>query len=245
MRNPVEGSALAACTTADCPVINAGDGGHLHPTQTLTDLVTLNQELGKLDDITVGLCGDLKFGRTVHSLVKALCNYKNVHFVLIATKGLELPQNFKDIITKSSCTYSECSSLEDGIKALDVLYMTRIQKERFLNGEEFNAFVLDNHIMSMAKEKMLVLHPLPRVDEIAYEVDDDSRAAYFRQARYGVFARMALILTLLNEKTEDNIIKGEVTCKKCSNPKCVTNIEKNIECRVLDGVCEFCEHTVI
>ena len=205
MRHPKEGAALVAATHSGIPVINAGDGGHQHPTQTLTDLLTIRSEKGRLDNMTVGLCGDLKFGRTVHSLIHALVRYENIKFVLISPEELRLPGYIrKDVLDKNNITYEEVESLEAAIGNLDMLYMTRVQKERFFNEEDYvrmkDFYILDAAKMALAKEDMIVLHPLPRVNEIAVEVDNDPRALYFKQAQYGVYVRMALILTLLDIK---------------------------------------------
>ena len=184
------------------PIINAGDGGHQHPTQTLTDLLTIRSLSGRLDNLTIGLCGDLKFGRTVHSLIHAFVRYPNIRFVLISPEELRLPSYVrKDVLDKKQVPYKEVERLEDALPELDVLYMTRVQKERFFNEEDYirmkDFYILDAKKMELAPEHMLVLHPLPRVNEIAVEVDDDPRAVYFQQAQYGVYVRMALILTLL------------------------------------------------
>ncbi len=205
MRHPKEGAPMVASKHSSIPIINAGDGGHQHPTQTLTDLLTIRSLLGRLDNLTIGLCGDLKFGRTVHSLIHALVRYTNIKFVLISPEELRLPGYIrKDVLDKGKVPYKQVERLEDAIPELDVLYMTRVQKERFFNEEDYirmkDFYILDAQKMELAKEKMLVLHPLPRVNEIAVEVDDDPRAAYFRQAQYGVYVRMALILTLLGIK---------------------------------------------
>ena len=205
MRHPKEGAPMVASRHSSIPIINAGDGGHQHPTQTLTDLLTIRSLLGRLDNLTIGLCGDLKFGRTVHSLIHALVRYTNIKFVLISPEELRLPGYIrKDVLDKENVPYKQVERLEDAIPELDVLYMTRVQKERFFNEEDYirmkDFYILDAKKMELAKEKMLVLHPLPRVNEIAVEVDDDPRAAYFRQAQYGVYVRMALILTLLGIK---------------------------------------------
>lgn len=246
MRHNVEGAALAGAQYADCPLINAGDGGHLHPTQTLTDLVTLANELGDLNGITIGLCGDLKNGRTVHSLIKALCAYKDIHFVLISTDVLTLPERFKKIILESGQTFEEVYSLEEVISTLDVLYMTRIQKERFASEELYNqqknVYVLDKQKLQLAKEDLKVLHPLPRVDEITLEVDQDPRALYFKQARYGVYARMALILTLLSSYGRESILKGVSLGRPCSNPKCITHAEPCPDSYIADKGQYFCEY---
>lgn len=201
MRHPKEGAALVAANNSSIPVINAGDGGHQHPTQTLTDLLTIKSLKGRLDNITIGLCGDLKFGRTVHSLINALLRYDNVKFVLISPTELKVPKYIIENIEAAGAEYEEVTKLEDVIGNLDLLYMTRVQRERFFNEEDYirlkDSFILDKKKMKMAKDDMLVLHPLPRVNEISVEVDKDPRAVYFKQAQYGVYVRMALILTLL------------------------------------------------
>ena len=202
MRHPKEGAALVASEHSRIPVINAGDGGDQHPTQTLTDLLTIRSLKGHLDNITIGLCGDLKFGRTVHSLIHALVRYKNVKFILISPEELRIPSSIRnDVLDKEHAQYEEVVRLEDALPKLDILYMTRVQKERFFNEEDYvrmkDFYVLDKTKMKLASPDMLVLHPLPRVNEIATEVDKDPRAAYFKQAQYGVYVRMALILTLL------------------------------------------------
>lgn len=201
MRHPKEGAALVAANNSRIPVINAGDGGHQHPTQTLADLLTIKSLKGRLNNFTIGLCGDLKFGRTVHSLINALLRYDNVKFILISPPELKVPQYIIDNIKASGAQYEEITRLEDAISELDVLYMTRVQKERFFNEEDYirlkDSFILDKKKMKLAKEDMLVLHPLPRVNEISVEVDKDPRAVYFKQAQYAVYVRMALILTLL------------------------------------------------
>lgn len=202
MRHPKEGAPMVACRHSSIPVINAGDGGHQHPTQTLTDLLTIRSLKGRLGNLTIGLCGDLKFGRTVHSLIHALVRYENVRFVLISPEELRLPSYIrKDVLDKNNIPYKEVINLEEAMPELDLLYMTRVQKERFFNEEDYvrmkDFYILDAAKMSLAKEEMLVLHPLPRVNEISVEVDKDPRAAYFKQVQYGVYVRMALILTLL------------------------------------------------
>ena len=204
IRHPKEGAALVASSRAQIPVINAGDGGHQHPTQTLTDLLTIHSLKGKLGNMTIGLCGDLKFGRTVHSLIHALIRYEGVKFVLISPDELKVPDYIKnDVLLENNIEFKEVIKLEDAIGDLDILYMTRVQKERFFNEEDYirmkDFYVLDTEKMKLAGEDMLVLHPLPRVNEISVEVDDDPRAVYFKQAQYGVYVRMALILTLLKE----------------------------------------------
>lgn len=202
MRHPKEGAAMVASQHATIPVINAGDGGHQHPTQTLTDMLTIRSLKGRLDNMTIGLCGDLKFGRTVHSLIHALVRYPGIRFVLISPEELKLPSYIKnDVLDRQNIPYEEVVRLEDALPDLDILYMTRVQKERFFNEEDYvrmkDFYLLDNKKMELAKEDMYILHPLPRVNEIATEVDNDPRAAYFKQVQYGVYIRMALILTLL------------------------------------------------
>ena len=202
MRHPLEGAPRVATTRTLVPIINAGDGGHAHPTQTLTDLLTIYREKGKLGDITIGLCGDLKFGRTVHSLIKAMCRYKNVKFVLIAPKELQVPDYIiSDVLEPSGAEYILVEDLEDVMPTLDVLYMTRIQRERFFSEEEYlkhkDAFILDLQKLENAKKDLTIMHPLPRVNEISTDVDDDPRAKYFEQALNGKYIRMALIMTLL------------------------------------------------
>ena len=202
MRHPKEGAAYVASTKSSIPVINAGDGGHQHPTQTLADLLTIRSLKGRLSNLKIGLCGDLKFGRTVHSLINALIRYPNVEFVLISPKELRVPEYIReDVLVANNIPFTEVERLEDAIPDLDILYMTRVQKERFFNEEDYirmkDFYILDKEKMALAKDDMLVLHPLPRVNEISVEVDDDPRAVYFKQVQYGVYVRMALILTLL------------------------------------------------
>ena len=202
MRHPKEGAPLVASMHSSIPVINAGDGGHQHPTQTLTDLLTIRSEKGRLDNITVGLCGDLKFGRTVHSLIEALVRYEGVKFVLISPEELRIPDYIReDVLKASGHEFEEVIRLEDALPELDILYMTRVQKERFFNEDDYvrmkDFYILDKEKMKLAPSDMLVLHPLPRVNEISTEVDADPRAIYFKQVQYGVYVRMALILTLL------------------------------------------------
>jgi aspartate carbamoyltransferase catalytic subunit len=202
MRHPKEGAALVASQFSGIPVINAGDGGHQHPTQTLTDLMTIHSLKGRLDNMTIGLCGDLKFGRTVHSLIEAMVRYPNVKFVLISPDELRVPGYIRqEVLQANHIEYREVNNLEEVLPELDILYMTRVQKERFFNEEDYvrlkDVYVLDKEKMKLARDDMFVLHPLPRVNEISVEVDKDPRAAYFRQAQYGVYVRMALIMTLL------------------------------------------------
>ena len=205
MRHPKEGAPMVASAVSSIPVINAGDGGHQHPSQTLTDLLTIRSLKGRLDHFTIGLCGDLKFGRTVHSLVRALARYEGVKFIFISPEELKMPSYIKEeVLEANGIPYREVERLEDVMSDLDVLYMTRVQRERFFNEEDYvrlkDFYILNNQKMELAKEDMIVMHPLPRVNEIAVEVDKDPRAAYFRQVQYGVYVRMALILTLLEVK---------------------------------------------
>lgn len=202
MRHPKEGAPMVAASKSSIPVINAGDGGHQHPTQTLTDLMTIRSLNGSIGNMTIGLCGDLKFGRTVHSLINALIRYENVKFIFIAPPELRIPDYIReDVLIKNNIEFKEVIKLDDVMSELDILYMTRVQRERFFNEEDYvrlkDFYVLNKEKMNLAKKDMLVLHPLPRVNEISVEVDNDERAAYFKQARYGMFIRMALILTLL------------------------------------------------
>lgn len=206
MRHPKEGAPMVAAEKSGIPVINAGDGGHQHPTQTLTDLLTIRSLKHRLDNMTIGLCGDLKFGRTVHSLIRALVRYENVRFIFISPEELRVPDYITDMLKEKNIPYEEVIRLENVMPSLDILYMTRVQKERFFNEEDYvrlkDFYILDKAKMEYARPDMLILHPLPRVNEIAVEIDDDPRAAYFKQVQYGVYVRMALILTLLG--------KGEV-----------------------------------
>lgn len=250
MRHPLSGASKAAAMAGDCPVINAGDGGHLHPTQTLTDLLSLKEEKGRLDNLTIGLCGDLKNGRTVHSLVKAMSCYRKNKFVLISTKELKLPSYIKDVLAASGAKYTEVKSLEEAISQLDVLYMTRIQKERFVSEKEYleqkYTYVLDNFKMLKAKDDLVILHPLPRVDEIAVEVDSDPRAIYFKQVKYGMYIRMALIIKILGrEVVPAPLLIGKPEKIRCSNPNCITNNENSVNSSFRgignNLICEFCD----
>ncbi len=256
IRHPLEGAAKAAAAYSQrCPVINAGDGGHLHPTQTLTDLVTLVKEKGRLDNLTIGICGDLKYGRTVHSLIKALSKYENNKFVLISTKELAVPAYTKNILNSAGCPYTEVFSLSEVIGDLDVLYMTRIQKERFPSEAEYeaqkNIYVLDTEKLSLAKKDMKILHPLPRVDEITHEVDADPRAVYFKQAQYGVYGRMALIIRMLSKQDyQQTLFYGSSqTGHPCANPNCITNTETYLPKHYMESgdmlVCEYCEQKIL
>ncbi len=207
MRHPKEGAPMVAASRSRIPVINAGDGGHQHPTQTLTDLLTIRSIKGRLNSFTIGLCGDLKFGRTVHSLINALVRYPNINFVFISPDELKIPEYIIEMLREKNIPFCETTKLEDVMPELDILYMTRVQKERFFNEEDYvrlkDFYILNKEKMALAKEDMIVLHPLPRVNEISVEVDDDPRAVYFRQVQYGVYVRMALLLTLLEIKVED------------------------------------------
>jgi len=254
IRHPMAGSAKAAAMTADCCVVNAGDGGHLHPTQTLTDLLTLKMEKGRLDNLTVGLCGDLLYGRTVHSLCKALSCYPGNKFVLISTPELRMPEYIRKLLTDSGCEYREEPSLDAAIGSLDVLYMTRIQRERFASEAEYLAqkdtYCLTPEKMAHAKSDLAVLHPLPRVDEIAVPVDADPRALYFKQAEYGMYVRMALVLKLLESETHLPVLRGEENrTHRCVNPKCILSQEHYLPERYLQEgghtVCEFCEERAL
>ena len=202
MRHPKEGAPMVAAQKSWIPVINAGDGGHQHPTQTLTDLMTIRSLKGSLSDMTIGLCGDLKFGRTVHSLINALCRYENVSFIFISPQELKIPDYIReDVLIRNNIPFKEVIKLDDVMPELDILYMTRVQRERFFNEEDYvrlkDFYILNKEKMALAKSDMMVLHPLPRVNEISVEVDDDERAMYFKQVKYGMYIRMALILTLL------------------------------------------------
>ena len=238
IRHPKEGAPFVAANNATIPVINAGDGGHNHPTQTLADLLTISREMGRLNNLTIGLCGDLKYGRTVHSLIEAMARYEGIKFVLISPEELKIPGFIRyNVLEKLGIAYTEVSSLEEAMPELDVLYMTRIQRERFDSIEEYerlkDCYVLDTDKMTLAKETMCVLHPLPRVNEISVAVDDDPRAAYFRQALNGKFMRMALILKLLEEAREnparekwdtENLVRD----RTCTNPKCICQVEQEL-----------------
>ena len=254
IRHPQEGAAKAAALTAECPVINAGDGGHLHPTQTLTDMLTLTMEKGRLSGLTIGMCGDLLNGRTVHSLCKALSCYPNNKFIFISTPELMVPQYVKDILNSHGCEYKEVSSLEETIPELDVLYMTRIQSERFTSVEEYeaqkNVYVLDRKKLNLGKSDLIVLHPLPRVDEITMDVDEDSRALYFKQTKYGVYVRMALVLTMIENKDTVQLLKGSIlNDTTCTNPRCITHSEKYLPKSFIKSgdiaECEFCDERVL
>ena len=258
MRHPKEGAPYVASRAATIPVINAGDGGHQHPTQTLADLLTIHREMGTLHNLTIGLCGDLKYGRTVHSLIEAMSRYENIRFVLISPKELMLPDYVRvGVLDKHNIPYTEVTSLEDAIPELDVLYMTRIQRERFDDPAEYerlkDSYVLTAEKMTLAKENMAVLHPLPRVNEISVKVDDDPRAAYFRQTLNGKYMRMALILKLL-EEAKRNPIRETIDCsgwvydKVCHNAKCICQTEQELPmaAKQVEGTyrCVYCEQKV-
>ena len=260
IRHPKEGAPYVASISATIPVINAGDGGHQHPTQTLADLLTISREKGRLTDLTIGLCGDLKYGRTVHSLIEAMSRYSGIKFVLISPEELKLPGYVRyNILEKHQIPYTEVTSLEAAMPELDVLYMTRIQQERFDRAEEYHrlkdSYVLNTDKMQLAKPDMCVLHPLPRVNEISVAVDDDPRAAYFRQALNGKYMRMALILKLLEEAK--NPVKESVATddlvydRVCTNPKCICQTEQELRhtARITDPPenlvrCIYCEQKV-
>lgn len=236
MRHPLEGAPRVACAKSGVPLINAGDGGHSHPTQTLTDLLTIFREKGRFSDLTVGLCGDLKFGRTVHSLIKAMCRYSNIKFILISPKELSVPDYIKtDYLEEQGMEYIETQSMEEVMPQLDILYMTRVQRERFDSEEEYlkhkDAFILDRDKLNTAKSDLTIMHPLPRVNEISTDVDDDPRAKYFEQALNGKYIRMALIITLLKWKDvirdTETVIQPKITVNgaKCTNPRCISNVE--------------------
>ncbi len=255
IRHPREGAPYVASCNATIPVINAGDGGHNHPTQTLADLLTISREMGRLDHLTIGLCGDLKYGRTVHSLIEAMSRYPGIRFVLISPKELRLPDYVRsNVLEKHHIPYTEVTGLEAAMADLDVLYMTRIQQERFDDPEAYqrlkNSYVLDTAKMQLAKKQMCVLHPLPRVNEISVAVDEDPRAAYFRQALNGKFMRMALILKLLSEKdVSSKTIAADEYDHPCSNPKCISAVEQELRhaaYRSEDGTlrCIYCEQIV-
>ena len=260
IRHPREGAPFVAPCDATIPVINAGDGGHNHPTQTLADLLTISREMGRLNDLTIGFCGDLKYGRTVHSLIEAMSRYTGIKFVLISPEELKLPNYVRfNTLEKHNIPYEVTTSLENALPKLDVLYMTRIQQERFDDLDEYNrlkdSYVLNTEKMKLAKEDMCILHPLPRVNEISVAVDDDPRAAYFRQALNGKYMRMALILKLLDEaknpERESVATDGLVYDRVCTNPKCICQVEQELRhtARLTDPKdnifrCIYCEKKV-
>ena len=258
MRHPREGAPYVAAKAATIPFINAGDGGHNHPTQTLTDLLTISRELGRLNNLTIGLCGDLKYGRTVHSLIEAMSRYEGIRIVLISPEELKIPGFIRyNVLEKHKIPYTEVTSLEEAMPELDVLYMTRIQRERFDDPKDYdrlkNSYILDTDKMALAKEQMCVMHPLPRVNEISVKVDNDPRAAYFRQALNGKYMRMALILKLLDEAENPQHEEPEnselVYDRVCTNPKCISAVEQELpqifqltdkEANIYR--CIYCEH---
>ncbi|MBO5111626.1 MAG: aspartate carbamoyltransferase [Clostridia bacterium] len=256
MRHPKAGAPLVAANNASIPVINAGDGGHFHPTQTLTDLLTISREKGRLHDLTVGFCGDLKYGRTVHSLIAALSRYTGIKIVLISPAELAIPDYVKeDVLDKEHMAYTETVDLEAALPELDILYMTRIQRERFADMDEYerlkDSYVLNVEKLEKAKSDMAILHPLPRVNEISVAVDNDPRACYFKQARNGKFIRMALILKLLSDDSLNTAVSqlpSEVSHLRCHNPGCITSCEQELaHCyRSMDGVnrCVYCDSEV-
>ena len=248
MRHNKEGAPIVASSVASVPIINAGDGGHFHPTQTLTDLVTINRRKGRFNSLTVGVCGDLKYGRTVHSLIAAMSRYEDIKFVLISPEELKLPDYVKEeFLDKTGVPYEETKSLEDAIPSLDILYMTRIQGERFTDKAEFerlkDSYVLTKDKLKFAKSDLSILHPLPRVNEISTDVDDDERAAYFEQAANGRYIRMALILKLLKErKLDTRKPKGEENPNLiCQNPHCISRTERGIKKLFKGESCIYCD----
>ena len=252
MRHPKEGAPIAASRVATVPVINAGDGGHFHPTQTLTDLLTIYRKCARFNNLTIGVCGDLKYGRTVHSLISAMSRYENVKFVLISPEELMLPDYVKEeFLGEGKCDYSENADLEAAIPELDILYMTRIQQERFADPEEYDrlkdSYVLNAAKLANAKPTLSIMHPLPRVNEIDVDVDDDPRAHYFDQAAFGRYIRMALILFLLDTKgIDDRRTRGEENgTLECVNPHCLTRTERGIK-RLFDGDrCIYCDQKAV
>ncbi len=257
MRHPKEGAALIGAKNAKIPLINSGDGGHCHPTQTLADLLTIYREKGKFDGLTVGFCGDLKFGRTVHSLIAALSRYNNVKIVLISPDELKLPEYIKqDVLTKNGMEFVETASLDEVIGTLDILYMTRVQGERFADQSEYerlrDSYILTTEKMEKAKQDCCVLHPLPRVNEISVKIDDDPRACYFKQVANGKYMRMALILMLLDAARKDpknkTVINGEYDKFVCKNPHCITTCEQELahcfEKTEKSYKCVYCEATI-
>ena len=251
MRHFWEGAPKVASLYSDIPVINAGDGGHNHPTQTLTDLYTFHTVFGRTNNLNIALCGDLKFGRTVHSLIQAMSRYENVSFSLISPQELRLPQYLIDFLDENKIPYKEVDKIEDAIAECDVLYMTRVQQERFADKAEYerlkDCYILDAEKMKLAKQDMIVMHPLPRVNEISTEVDYDPRAKYFRQARYGMFIRMALILKLLEVGYQPQKIRLKSTKRHCKNPRCICNMQQEPQqmLKVAEGVyrCLYCDYT--
>ena len=247
MRHPKEGAPIAASRVATVPVINAGDGGHFHPTQTLTDLITINRKCHRFNNLTIGVCGDLKYGRTVHSLISAMSRYEGIKFVLISPKELKLPDYVKEDFLEGRCEWVECSDLEAAIPELDILYMTRIQAERFTDAAEYerlkDSYILNAAKLRGAKSTLSVMHPLPRVNEIDVDVDEDPRAHYFDQAEYGRYIRMALILFLLDTKgIDDRRTNGEENpALECVNPHCLSRTERGIKKLFVGERCIYCD----
>ena len=250
MRAPWEGAAKAASLYSNVPVVNAGDGGHMHPTQTMADLTTMTRLLGGVDGLSLGLCGDLKYGRTVHSLIKAMAKFRDVRFFLISPRELAIPEYMRTFMRENGIRFTEVTGLEAVIPQLDVLYMTRIQKERFVDPLEYERnkgiYILTRRKLERAKKNMLVMHPLPRVDEITVDVDDDPRAVYFQQARYGMFARMALLERLALQPRQETVPAVEIgTRPVCSNPRCITQTQPYLPPLVkkIGGAdcCGFCD----
>ena len=248
MRHPKEGAPIVAERVSSVPIINAGDGSHFHPTQTLTDLLTIKRRKGRFDNLTIGLCGDLKYGRTVHSLIAAMSRYENIKFVLISPDELKLPDYVKEeFFRDEKLSFVETESLENAIGELDILYMTRIQGERFEDKAEYerlkDSYILTRAKLDGAKSDLAVLHPLPRVNEIDVDVDDDERAAYFEQAENGRYIRMALILKLLSEKNEPSrkLAATEIAGRKCKNPTCITRTERGIKHLFKGDACAYCD----
>ncbi len=246
MRHPKEGAPVVAASVSSVPIINAGDGGHFHPTQTLTDLITIKRKMGRLDNLTVGICGDLKYGRTVHSLIAAMARYENIKFVFISPDELRLPSYVTEELA-GVCEYRECHTLEKAIPELDILYMTRIQAERFSSRDDYerlkDSYVLTRAKLDAAKEHMAVMHPLPRVTEIATDVDDDPRCAYFDQAAWGRYIRMALIIKLLSDKSQDKHVSDAYSDESviCKNPHCISGVERGIKHLYREGRCIYCD----
>ena len=248
MRHPKEGAPIVAKRVSGVPIINAGDGGHFHPTQTLTDLITIKRKLGRFDNLTIGICGELKYGRTVHSLIAAMARYENVKFVFISPEELKMPSYVIEGL-EGKCDYYETENLEEAIPTLDVLYMTRIQAERFASRDDYerlkDSYELTRAKLSDAKPTLAVMHPLPRVTEINVDVDDDPRCAYFDQAAWGRYIRMALIIKLLSDKSADtaNEAYEENAELICENPHCITGVERGIKHLFKNGKCAYCDQT--
>ena len=252
MRSPHEGAARAAALYSELPIINAGDGGHMHPTQTLADLTTISQMRGGISSLTIGLCGDLKYGRTVHSLVLALAKFPGIKFYLISPDELRMPDYMLDFMIESGMEYTEVSSLEDSLPELDVLYMTRVQRERFSDPQEYfrlrDVYILTKSKLQNARADMLILHPLPRTSEIAMDVDSDSRAVYFEQARYGMYIRMALLLDLTQLPRQAPELPGALYGAKCVNPACITQAEPYLPALFASGsaqCCGYCDKKIL